>query len=169
MDYNRKGMYAETVYAYDSTETALQTISSFKKGKLVRFTDYRCLPPKDTLKAEVSSICKRTDKDPMGNILEITERKIENKTYLVTKKIMPEKHLLLEVIMKGPNRRYSYRITYTYNEEGNLVELVRYERGKDKPVETRKFYYNKLLLERSEFLRKGQLKTVYTYEFRKTL
>lgn len=165
-NFNKKGqIYSETKYTYDEAGKALQTMSTFKKGKLVRFTDYRCKTQPDTFKVRILNVCERTDKDPMGNIIEIKEQKTGKKNYVLRYKYTPDKKRLIEVLVTTDKLKNNYRITYAYDDENRIVQIEQFYGNSTQPKWVKKYTYPTTLSARSETYKKGKLTGVYLYWF----
>src|SRR6185295_8158336 len=118
-----KGETGRTYYTYDDGGEKLLTIAAYKKNKLERFTDYRCLPKEDTMKVQIMNVCTRTDKDPMGNILEIKEQKKGKKSFVMTYKYSPDHKKLLQVHTKGQKKKDERLVVYTHNEKNHITQI----------------------------------------------
>ncbi|MBX7206240.1 MAG: hypothetical protein K1X81_12520 [Bacteroidia bacterium] len=165
-NFNQKGqLYSETKYTYNETGKALQTMATFKKGKLIRFTDYRCKTQPDTLKIHIVNVCERTDKDPMGNIIEIKEQKIGKKAFVVKYKYTPDKKRLIEVAVTSGKAKNNTRISYAYDDRDRVIQIEQYYGTSAQPLLIKKYTYPTILSARSETYKKGKLTGVYLYWF----
>lgn len=165
-DFNKNGkLYSETRYSYAADGKTLQTLARYTKGKLIRFTDYRCQTHTDTLKVRILNVCERTDKDPMGNIIEIKEEKTGKKTIVWKYKYSPDKKRLLEVTAISGKPKNNTRIVYAYDDQNRVVQIEHYEGTLAKPKWIKKYSYPSVLSARSETYKKGKLTAVYLYRF----
>jgi hypothetical protein len=165
-NFNEKGqLYIETKYTYNETGKALQTMATFKKGKLIRFTDYRCKTQPDTLKIHVVNVCERTDKDPMGNIIEIKEQKTGRESYVIKYKWTPDKKRLIEIMVTTDKLKNNYRIAYAYDDQNRVVQIEQYYGNSTQPKWVKKYMYPSTLSAQSETYKKGKLTAVYVYRF----
>jgi hypothetical protein len=163
--FNSKGKETyKGFYVYDSSGRLMQ-IRQFNKGKY-HITDFSCAPLPDTLKRSAyDTQCKRTDKDPMGNILEIVEQKRGKQIYILTKKFSPDRSRLLEVSTVYHGR--PIRVVYDYDPQERLSNVRYFYKSMEKPYYEIKYYYVEELPCRAESFMKGRMRMVIEYRLRK--
>lgn len=169
LSYNKKGqLTALWIYTYhESSKEELKRIEKYNgKGKTVAMQEFGCTSPDPVASLAKNFIqdCKRTDKDPMGNRIEIEEIQQGKKRIIVTSKFN-QNNRLIEVEMKDGRNNIIKTGRNEYNAAGQLILAQLFVKGKKQAALEKRYFYEVKLLHRVVFSEKGKEKAVTEYRF----
>ncbi|HLP34153.1 MAG TPA: hypothetical protein VK202_11800 [Bacteroidia bacterium] len=169
LSYNKKGqLTAFWIYTYhESSQEELKRIEKYNgKGKSVSEQEFGCTSPGPVASLAKNFIqdCKRTDKDPMGNRIEIEEIQQGKKRIILTSKFN-QNNRLVEVEMKDEKNNIIKTGRNEYNAAGQLILAQLFVKGKKQAAFEKRYFYDGKLLQRVVFSEKGKEKAVTEYRF----
>lgn len=169
LSYNKKGqLTAFWIYTYyESSQEELKRIEKYNgKGKSVSVQEFGCTSPGPVASLAKNFIqdCKRTDKDPMGNRIEIEEIQQGKKRIILTSKFN-QNNRLIEVEMKDGRNNIIKTGRNEYNTAGQLILAQLFVKGKKQAALEKRYFYDGKLLQRVVFSEKGKEKAVTEYRF----
>jgi len=169
LSYNKKGqLTALWIYNYhESSPEEIKRIEKYNgKGKSVSVQEFGCNSPGAVASLAKNFIqdCKRTDKDPMGNRIEIEEMQQGKKRIIVTSKFN-QNNRLIEVEMKDGRNNLIKTGRNEYNAAGQLIVAQLFVKGNKQAALEKRYFYEGKLLHRVVFSEKGKEKAVTEYRF----
>lgn len=167
--YSKKGeLKTHWIYTYhESSPEELKRIEKYNgKGKSVSVQEFGCTSPTAVASLAKNFIqdCKRTDKDPMGNRIEIEEIQQGKKRIIVTSKFN-QNNRLIEVEMKDGKNNIIKTGRNEYNAAGQLILAQLFVKGKKQAALEKRYFYDGKLLQRVVLYEKGKEKAVTEYRF----
>ena len=171
LSYNKKGQLKTSwIYTYhESSPEELKRIEKYNgKGKSVSVQEFACtspgMGPLVSLAKNFIQDCKRTDKDPMGNRIEIEEIQQGKKRIILTSKFN-QNNRLIEVEMKDGKNNIIKTGRNEYNAAGQLILAQLFVKGKKQAALEKRYFYDGKVLQRVVFSEKGKEKAVSEYRF----
>lgn len=167
--YSKKGeLKTRWIYTYhESSPEELKRIEKYNgKGKSISVQEFGCTSTSAVASSAKNFIqdCKRTDKDPMGNRIEIEEIQQGKKRIILTSKFN-QNNRLIEVEMKDGKNNIIKTGRNEYNAAGQLILAQLFVKGKKQAALEKRYFYDGKLLQRVVFSEKGKEKAVTEYRF----
>lgn len=167
--YSKKGkLNSRWEYTYhEQSPEELKRVEQFNgKGKRVHIREYACTTPQVVMPAKyMVQDCKRTDKDPMGNRLEIEEMQQGKKRLVITTTYNTKNKLIAVEIKDGENKIIKKGVN-EYNAEGKITIARLYVKNMKIPYAEKHYEYDNGRLRKVVYFKKGRQKHSTVYRFR---